>query len=253
MKFLVQIGLVAVTLFSVSAALSVWLYQSKQPTEDAAKADEKTPPPKGKGKEPDRTEAKEPPEGKSPKSADPVTAPGLDPTALATLRDREARLERRAAQLEIVVGDLRAERESLDALMRQATEELKAAAARTAEAAVSPKTTADAAKAKSEAEAAEAKHIATMVRLYEAMAPETAAPILRQMTDGGKLDTVARVLAQMKERQAARILGEFGDTSLAAQLLGRMRQLNPTPGSVPPGGLPPAGTPANLPPIRPTP
>ncbi len=251
MKFLVQVGLVAVTLFSVSAALSVWLYQSRQPQPtEAADAnkdkEDKTPPKKGKDKEPERPAEKEP-EGK--KSPDGVTSPSALPGALDTLRDRESRLDRRAAQLEIVVSDLKSEREAVDALMRKAGEELKAAATRVAETAVATKAPAEVERAKAEADAAEKKHIDTMVRLYEAMAPEVAAPILRQMTDGGKMDTVARVLSQMKERQAARILGEFGDTSLAAQLLGRMRQLTPTPA----GGTAPAGTPANLPPTRPTP
>mgnify|MGYP001033360673 CR=1 FL=1 len=241
MKFLVQVGLVAVTLFSVSAALSVWLYQSRQPQTEATGAN--------KDKEDQTPPEKEPTEGKVAKSPDAVTPARDEPGALASLRGREDRLERRAAQLELVVGDLKSEREAVDALMRKAAEELKAAATRVAETTASPKAPADVERAKAEADAAEKKHIDTMVRLYEAMAPEVAAPILRQMTDGGKMDTVARVLGQMKERQAARILGEFGDTSLAAQLLGRMRQFNPTPG----GGPTPAGAPANLPPTRPTP
>ncbi|HEX4611428.1 MAG TPA: hypothetical protein VH092_24760 [Urbifossiella sp.] len=245
MKFLVQVGLVAVTLFSVSAALSVWLYQSRLPQSADADHDKVQ---KAKGKEP---ESERPAPKESEKTPRPVdlgpTPAGADQTALSVLRDREARADRRAAQVELVLRDLQFEREANETLLRQAATELKQAAAKAAEAATAPRP-ADVEKLRAEAEAAEAKNIDRMSKLFDSMAPEAAAPILLQMANSGKLDTAARVLVQMKERQAARLLGELGDTNLAAQLLDRMRLLRPLPGTgaTPAGGaaLPPGRNPA---------
>lgn len=246
MKGLVQIGVVAVVLFSVSAALSVWLYQSRQPAAeptDADKAGEKAGD-KAPKKQPDAA-PKDEPKAKSPDAAPAV---GPTPEAVAALRDREARLDRRAQQLEIVVADLKGEREAMDALLRQATAEVRAAAGRAAEVAVKAAPT-DADRARlAEAEAAEKKNIERLAALWDAMAPETAAPILRQMADGGRMDTAVRVLAQMKDRQASRLLGELGDAALAAQLFDRMRLLRPGG-----AGTLPAGAPANLSPPPPRP
>jgi flagellar motility protein MotE (MotC chaperone) len=240
MRFLVQLALAAAALFAVSAALSVWLYQTSHPAADAADTG------KAKKKDAERPEKEREKEPEPKKLPDPVpTPPGADPGGLAALREREARAERRQAQVELVLRDLLAEREAYDALLRQANGELKQAAARTAEVAAAPPPV-DAAKAKADAEAAEQKNVAAAAQRFDAMAPEAAAPILRQMADSGKMDLAVRILAQMKDRQAARVLGEFGDNTLAAQLFSRMVQLRPN-GTVAPA----AGTPANLPPLRP--
>ena len=45
------------------------------------------------------------------------------------------------------------------------------------------------------------------------------------VADMGKLDTAARLLAQMKERQAAKVLAEITEPALAAQLLEKMRSM----------------------------
>jgi hypothetical protein len=41
MKSIIQIGLIALVLFSVSAGLSIWLYQSRQPAEETPAEKEK--------------------------------------------------------------------------------------------------------------------------------------------------------------------------------------------------------------------
>jgi flagellar motility protein MotE (MotC chaperone) len=218
MKYYLQLALVAVFLFSVSAALSLWLNQPKPTTE--AK-DEK---PK-KGATDDHAAEKD---KDKEKSALPKVSPALGghdtSPAAATLavREREDRLERRQAQMAMVMRDLESEQAAYDALVRRVTDEAKAAATRAAEPpplAVVPKkeTTLDA--------LAEKKNIEQLARLYDAMTPEAAAPILRQMADSGKIDTAVRILASMKDRQAAQVLGAFGDTELAVQVTERVRLL----------------------------
>jgi flagellar motility protein MotE (MotC chaperone) len=230
MKFFVQLGLAALVLFSLSAAMSVWLYQSTKPTEDTGgeKAAKK------KERDPERPD-KEPTEAKTPAKTEPPS--DRTDSALAALRDREVRLERRAAQMDIILRDLQAQRDAVDALLKQVAIELKAAAARNSE--LEAKAS-DLEKQKVDLTAAERKNIERIASMYDSMAPESAAPILRQMADSGRLDTAVKVLSQMKERQAARVLAELGDPALAAQLIDRMRVLKAqnTTATVPAGGPP---------------
>lgn len=244
MKYALQIGLLAAMLFSVSAGLSIWLNRSPtdatQTQDGNEKGAKKT---AGKEKEPERPEK----EHTEPKASHrPEPGAGSDAAAAAAVRDREARLEKRAAQIDLILRDLQASREAHDALLRQVTTELKQAAGRVNE--VEAKA-ADLEKKKVDLDAAEKKNLERMAALYDAMAPETAGPILRQMADSGRMDTAVKVLSLMKERQAARVLEALGDTMLAAQLLDRMRGLKATTGvgTTPAGGVPPPPAPPRIP------
>lgn len=246
MKYALQIGLLAAMLFSVSAGLSIWLNRSPTDTAHTQTGEEKAAK-KATGKEAERPE-KDPAEPKTPPRPEPTPGAGSDAAAAAAVRDREARLEKRAAQIDLILRDLQAAREAHDALLRQVTAELKQAAGRVNE--VEAKA-ADLEKKKVDLDAAEKKNLERMAGLYDAMAPETAGPILKQMADSGRMDTAVKVLALMKERQAARVLEALGDTMLAAQLLDRMRGLKATTGlgAAPAGG----GTPPPAPPRTPGP
>ena len=61
------------------------------------------------------------------------------------------------------------------------------------------------------------------------------AKILQQMADTGKMDTAVKVLAAMKPAKASKVLSEMPDSSLAAQLLEKMKSLKPAPGTTPEG------------------
>lgn len=78
-------------------------------------------------------------------------------------------------------------------------------------------------KKQADLDAIERKNIDKMAAMYDTMAPESAAKIVQQMADSGKLDTAVKILAQMKDRQAARVLAELTDVTLAAQLLDKLR------------------------------
>jgi flagellar motility protein MotE (MotC chaperone) len=218
MKFFIQLALAAFLLFSVSAALSVWLYQTSRPADDAGPG-EKAGKKKDKEREPERPE-KDATEHKTSPKTSPPAAERIDPDTAAALRDCEARLQRRAAQMELILLDMQAEREAIDVLLRQVMAELKAANARSNELEAKA---ADLGKQRVELDAAERKNLERIAAMYDSMTPETAAPILRQMADSGRMDMAVKVLSQMKERQAARVLSELGDPALAAQLLDRLR------------------------------
>ncbi len=223
MKFFVQLGLAALLLFSVSAALSVWLYQSSRPTEKSDSGEKAGKKPEKDAdrsdKRPERPE-KEPVERKSASKSEGGASDRIEPGALSAVRDREARVERRAAQIDIILRDLQVERDSVEALIKQVALELKMATVRNTE--LESKAT-DLEKRKVELDVSERKNIERIAGMYDSMAPESAAPILRQMADSGRMDTAVKILAQMKERQAARVLAELGDPALAAQLLDRLR------------------------------
>ena len=145
------------------------------------------------------------------------------------VREREMQMAVRKKQLELVQEDIRSERAAMDDLRKQVTEEMKAAEERLA--------AAERAHAEVEherqtmngrvtqMEVQEKDNIKKMGSMYDSMAPESAAKILQQMTDTGKMDTAVKLLGVMKERQAAKVLAEMSDPSLAAQLSEKLKGL----------------------------
>jgi flagellar motility protein MotE (MotC chaperone) len=79
----------------------------------------------------------------------------------------------------------------------------------------------------------EKERIKQVASMYDSMEPASAAKILQTLSDSGNLDTAVKILASMRERQAARVLAELGDPTLAAQLVDKLRGLKkpaePTP------------------------
>ncbi|MCS6866415.1 MAG: hypothetical protein RMJ56_15570 [Gemmataceae bacterium] len=226
MKNFLILGLLAMFLFSVSAALSLWLQQAKQQQETAEKDKEKTPPPdkekpalEKNGKPKEITEPKPPPATKEP------PASPLSEADLKRLRDTEARLERRTAQIELVLRDLQTQRERNDYLLQQVMAELKNLPAETSKLDAMLK---DLNNRTVEYNALEDANITKLATMYEAMAPEAAAPILKDMAEKGRMDTAAKILVKMKERNSARIL-ESLEPSLGSQLIDRMLRLRTTP------------------------
>ena len=57
-----------------------------------------------------------------------------------------------------------------------------------------------------ELEGDEKDNIKKMAGMYDSMPPEGAAKILQEMSDSGSMDTAVKLLAMMKERQAAKVL-----------------------------------------------
>jgi flagellar motility protein MotE (MotC chaperone) len=245
MKNFFILGLVALLLFSISASLSLWLNQSRASAEADKTADKsgdkEKPSDKDKGGK--KAVPATDPHAAPPPHGDPkADALAADAQAVAALRDREFRLERRAAQIELITRDLQAQQDAVEALSRQLAAELKTATAKSADLEALAN---DLDKRKVDLVSTERKNIEKMAAMYDSMAPESAALIMKQMADTGKLDMAVKILSQMKERQAARVLAELADPSLAAQLLERMRGLKL-------GGVAPAPVPITpIPPVSP--
>ncbi len=234
MKNLLFLGVIALLLFSLSAALSLWLNQSRQ--QDTTEKDKAIPKPAAPG-----GDLKTAPDPKVPAKLTPIIS-GPDTAAL----DQQAKLERKALQISMVLQDVQAQREATDALLKQVTAELKTA---TKNPEPDPKLTADLKKQQEESRANEKKNLEKLAAVYDAMTPEGAAPILKQMAESGtgKMEQAAQILALMKERNSARLLEAINDAALAAQLMDKVRQLKTltpppatSPGTV---GTSPARTP----------
>ncbi|HEY1188710.1 MAG TPA: hypothetical protein VGE74_13735, partial [Gemmata sp.] len=125
MKNLLVLGAIALLLFSLSAALSLWLNQSKQET---AQTDKATPDKKDDGKAipPKNGAAHESP--KEPEKKIPNIAPPSAGSPEAGVRDQQEKLERKALQISLVLADVQAQREATDMLLKQVTAEFKSAA-----------------------------------------------------------------------------------------------------------------------------
>jgi flagellar motility protein MotE (MotC chaperone) len=222
MKNFLILGLLAMFLFSVSAALSLWLNQSK-PEQTAEKE-------KGREKKKDEETEKEKEKekaGKEPKEEHKSIVPKPEEghgaiDVGASLQQREEKLKYRAAQMDLVVRDLQVQREATDAALAKVLTELKNVGAETAKLDALAKDLRD---QRVQFEAGEKKNIEKIANMYDAMSPESAAPVLKEMVEKGKLDMAAKILAQMKERNAARVLEAMNDPSLETQLLARVRDL----------------------------
>jgi flagellar motility protein MotE (MotC chaperone) len=240
MKNFLILALTALLLFSISAALSLWLNQSREQADAQADKDKAAGKKNGE-REREQTEPRAAP--KTEPKGDHKTEPGTDNT---TFREREAQLARRAAQMDIVLRDLQAQRDVVDNLLKQVQTEMRTASAKVGELEAMA---AELEKKKVEAGAAEKQNITRIATMLDTMAPESASKVIVQMSDTGKLDNAARVLVQMKDRQVGRVLDQL-DPALAAQLLDKVRAMrpsspttapSPTPGSgtIPAGGVPP--------------
>jgi flagellar motility protein MotE (MotC chaperone) len=215
MKNFLILGVLALFLFSVSAGLSLWLNQAKT---DATAEKEKVK---------DGHNEKE--KGHGPKELgghDPIVPKSEGAHNLvdvgASLNQREDKLKYRTAQMDVVLRDLQVQREATDATLNKVLLELKNVGT---EAAKLEKLTTDLTKGRLEVEASEKKNIDKLATVYDSLAPESAAPLLKEMAEKGQLDMAAKILFQMKERNAARVLEAMNDPSLEFQIVSRIRTL----------------------------
>jgi len=247
MKNVLVFGLVGTLLFAKSASISLYLNR---------KGDGESPAKEAKGKEGTKA-GKAHDEGVSAEDTRPVIRTSVTPetenvAVLAksleerrrALKEREEVLAGRQKQLELVYQDIRSERADLDELRKKIAEEMKEVNKKLSSVegrfgeleqqrnAVNKNVT-ELEKRQTELEGSERKNINRMADTFNSMQADQAARILQQMADSGRMDTAVKLLGEMKERQAAKVLAEFSDTSLAAQLLDKLRGLKRGPTTSP--------------------
>lgn len=237
MKNIIITCLAAVLLFTLSAAVSLYLQSPAfKRDKEAAHGDE------GGEKVTARKEKKEEPA--TPIAQAPPANANEQVTRLLTrlqereqaLKKREEDLRKQEGRLEVIMDDIRGERAALDALRKQISDEMgglnekqdnvnRKARGLEEQKEAAAKLLAEMRKRQIEVEKGESSNLSRMASISDGMPPEKAAAILKQLADGGQMETAVKLLAQMKERRAAQVLAEMTDVALAAQLLDKLRGL----------------------------
>jgi len=244
MKNFLILGLVALLLFAVSAALSLWLNQAKE-GESEKKETKKSAKETSREKDDELRPTIRPDPSKTAETNPKMAAELRE--QLAIVKEREARLDRRQAHIELLLQDIRSEREVIDNLRKQVNVEMKLLTDKSTELdnkfaqldrerELTNKKIDEAQKRVIDISQNEEKNFLKLAEMYNAMPPENAAKILQQLADTGKLETAVKVLSQMKETKAAKVLAEMTDQGLAAQMVEKMRGVKRAAPPMPPGG-----------------
>jgi flagellar motility protein MotE (MotC chaperone) len=213
---------------------------------------------KDRSKEKDSEHDSDPPKSKSAKENSHSFGSGLTDELLkeqiAVLKAREEKVSRREGMLDLILQDIRSERDRIESFRKEISKQMAALIDQSSQVdtkvgeltkkdqsiakSVSDleKRREDLKKKQAEITKEEQSNIIKLASLYDGMAPENAAKILQEMANGGKLDMAARVMASMKDRNAAKVLAEVSDTTLAAQLSQRIIEIKRTPASSTTGG-----------------
>jgi flagellar motility protein MotE (MotC chaperone) len=236
-KNIIIIGGISLVLFSVSAALSVWLQSTKQ---TAATHEDEKDYKKKKSEDSDHATDKDHKKESTDlghsnsKSSD--TSHDLKPLVTGP-KESDHRAELRRLQMEVVLQDMRLYGDEFLKLSQQVNTEMKSAMteavmandARAAELSkaeqANAKVAADLKKSRVEMDTAEKMNTAKIATVTDQMPADKTAEVIQQLADKGQLDTAVKILSSMKERTAARVIAELKDPSLAPQLFERMRLL----------------------------
>ncbi len=253
MTKLLIVGLTSVILFGLSGTAS-WYFQHQKQLEHQEAERQANPTPKSTapaGKL-DRSNSKlDAYSGnESPLAvARPAYAEGADEYGKANselrrrideVRENERLIASRNQQLELIKKDIQGERAAIDDLQKQVAKELEAVRAALAD--LERETaTVKGEESKNSKASQELKNRTTaidkedndslkkMAPFYNSMSPESAAKILKQFADTGKIETAAKILMMMQGKQGSKVLDELKDPVLAAQLLEVSKKLrNPS-------------------------
>jgi flagellar motility protein MotE (MotC chaperone) len=252
MKKLLVLGITSLVLFILSASASYFWQQEQKSFSATDTACEDRPASKETTKPAPVPCAGGGHDDNHPRSAvRPADNPGTEEIArmtselrsrLASVREREEQLTAQKKMIELIQKDIRGERIALDELRSQIKSELEALN-KAVEGVEKQGSNLDEerqkiSKATQEMEARivqlpeeEQDNLKKMSGMYNSMSPEVAAKILQNLADTGKMDTAVKVLGQMEENQAAKVLAELTDAGLAAQLDEKLKSLRRIPAS----------------------
>lgn len=252
MKKVVLLGAFAALMFGVAAGASWWVQQqsteaeseaaeSADPSTAAAADTPKEPaPPKGAAESSTTTAADNavastlpvavPPR---PMSIEELMRYGLGLNQRETsLNQREEDVRAQELQIKLALADLQGEQQAIDGLRSQVQTQLEAAdkllaqldAARAELSQSRQQTEQDlqsARDAQIEIETQQRENIKQTATWLQAMDPERAADVLREMANDGRLEHGVKLLAQLEERDVAKILSALNDPKLVDQFIAR--------------------------------
>jgi flagellar motility protein MotE (MotC chaperone) len=244
------IGLVvAMVLFSVSAGVSWYLQPPAAPTTDKhADKDDFANGTLHHGVEPQKDKPVD-----EARSTRPSIRPGQSPdadylTKLAAdldqqadgLKRREQGMTKRQKNLDLVYNEILKEQRNVDGIRKQVDEEMKLLAEKAdvierkytqtrLEGTKIDEQNKDLRQTLLEVEDAERVRVKQMATFYDTMEAEKAAPTFQEMIDSGKLDMAVKILSNMKDRSASKLLAQLPNQTLAVQLLDRLKGLKAPP------------------------
>jgi hypothetical protein len=157
-------------------------------------------------------------------------------TREAALQQQELAAQQRLARLELIEADIQGEQTEVEGLNAQVKAQIEAANVLLAQiaqerAAMEQQRLESEAKlkefqdAQTKMDAAEAQNIKRMSAWIQGMEAETAASFLRELANDGKMDVAVQILANFEEREASKVLGAIGDSTLMIELADRFRTL----------------------------
>jgi flagellar motility protein MotE (MotC chaperone) len=246
MKKIFVVFVVGCVLFSMSAGVSWFLHQQQQKASEPEEVPPLTLKP-GKSVKPFAQPAAE--TGQAKTTLRPALRTPHNPEAenvlqmasnlrnqMESVKTREQQISMRQKQLELIQQDMQKERETVSGLQKQVSGEMKALLERLdsleAKAAEvnqqrekASEQVKEIKKTITEFDSAEQTRIKQMAAIYDTMEPESASQILMLMVDSGKMDMAVKILATMRERQAARILALIQDRTVAVQILDKLKGL----------------------------
>lgn len=238
MKNILIVGGVSLVLFSVSFALSVWLNASKGTTAPTAKED-KDGKKKGDdhpvGKPVDKDHGHEAKKEKEPDSKGHETK-SAEPKLTTGPKDKDDTTELRRLQMEVVLHDLRLQREEYEKRTKSLAAEVKAIQAEEdandararelSQVEQKQKQKEDELKKRMlDVDKNELARIEQIALMMDKMDAAKLAEIVQYYADGGNIDTVAKILSKMKAAKAAEVFAALSDPSLGPQLIDRMKAM----------------------------
>lgn len=247
MKNIIVIGLVSLVLFGVSAGLSVWLQSNGKPADTAHEDKDKkkkAADDHGDGKD-GHGDAKEKDKGGDhgePKGTGKEPHAEVKPPSSKEVE----RAEYRRLQMEVVAADLNGQMQDYDKLLKKVAGEMKQLLAKQdeldakavevkEEADRTAKTVAQLKKSQSDGGEDEQANITRMAAVADQLSPASAAQLFQQFADSGKTDLAVKIIAQMKERTAAKALDAITDPTLPPVIFAKLQKLKK---AAPPAEMP---------------
>jgi flagellar motility protein MotE (MotC chaperone) len=145
----------------------------------------------------------------------------------------EQQLKTRKRELDLIRDDIRSERDDIDEVRKELSDQVKGAAAdmaaverRAIQAEEKRRETdelvKDAKRTISEVDGVRSGNVKRVGGILDTAEPAEAARIVETMVESGDLMTAVQILANMKDRKAAAVLSAMTDKTMAAQLMEKM-------------------------------
>jgi hypothetical protein len=152
------------------------------------------------------------------------------------VKRREQGISNRQKNIELVYKEILKEQRIVDGIRKQIDEEMKLLGEKadvidrkysetTRQGAKVEEQNKDLRQTMLEVEDTERSRIKQIASFYDTMEAEKAAPAFQEMVDGGKLDMAVKILSNMKDRQASKLLAQLPNQTLAVQMLDRLKGL----------------------------